>query len=67
MDVVSAKVPVSIALVFGIVFVSTSIVRLTRPDVDLLLVVLNTALGVLWLCAGIWLWRSGLRKSKGDR
>ncbi len=67
MDVVSAKVLGSVALVFGVVFISTSIVRLTRPDVDLLLVLLNTALGVLWLGAGIWLWRLGLRKSKGDR
>ncbi|MEK6310480.1 MAG: hypothetical protein V4755_07205 [Curtobacterium sp.] len=67
MDVVSAKVLGSIALVFGIIFVSTSIVRLTRSDVDLLLVVLNTALGILWLGAGIWMWRFGLRKSKGDR
>ncbi|WJY00401.1 hypothetical protein [Curtobacterium sp. 458] len=67
MDVVSAKVLGSIALVFGVVFVSTSIVRLTRPDVDLLLMLLNAALGVLWLGAGIWLWRFGLRKSKGDR
>lgn len=67
MDVVSAKVLGPVALVFGVVFISTSIVRLTRPDVDLLLVLLNTALGVLWLGAGIWLWRLGLRKSKGDR
>jgi uncharacterized membrane protein len=67
MDVVSAKVLGSVALVFGVVFISTSIVRFTRPDVDLLLVLLNTALGVLWLGAGIWLWRLGLRKSKGDR
>lgn len=67
MDVASAKVLGSIALVFGVVFVSTSIVRLTRSDVDLLLVLLNTALGVLWLGAGIWLWRFGLRQSKGDR
>jgi len=67
MDVVSAKVLGSIALVFGVVFVSTSIVRLTRSDVDLLLVLLNTALGILWLGAGFWLWRFGLRNSKGDR
>ncbi|QQD77915.1 hypothetical protein I8920_15695 (plasmid) [Curtobacterium sp. YC1] len=67
MDVASAKVLGSIALFFGVVFISTSIVRLTRSDVDLLLVLLNTALGVLWFGAGIWLWRFGLRKSKDDR
>lgn len=67
MDGVSAKVLGSVALVFGIVFVSTSIMRFTRSDGDLLLVLLNTALGVLWLGAGIWLWRFGLRKSKGDQ
>jgi len=67
MDVVSAKVLGSVALVFGVVFVSTSILRLTRADVDLLLVLLNMALGILWIGAGVWLWRFGLRKSKGDR
>jgi uncharacterized membrane protein len=67
MDVVSAKVLGSIALVFGVTFVTTSVVRLTRPDVDLLLVLLNLALGILWIGAGVWLWRFGLRKSKGDR
>ncbi|MBF4606664.1 hypothetical protein [Curtobacterium sp. VKM Ac-1393] len=67
MDVGSAKVLGSIALVFGVVFVSTSIVRLMRSDVDLLLVLLNTALGLLWLGAGFWLWRFGLHKSKGDQ
>jgi uncharacterized membrane protein len=66
-DVVSAKVLGSTALVFGVVFVATSVVRLTRPDVDLLLVLLNTALGILWLGAGVWLWRFGLRKSDGGR
>jgi uncharacterized membrane protein len=67
MDAVSAKVLGSIALVFGVVFVSTSVVRLTRADVDLLLVLLNTALGILWLGAGAWLWRFGLRDSDGGR
>lgn len=66
MDVASAKVLESISLVFGVVFVSMSIVRLTRSDVDLLLV-LNSAPGILWLGAGSGLWRLGLRKSKGDR
>jgi uncharacterized membrane protein len=67
MDTVSAKVLGSIALVFGVVFVSTSVVRLTRPDVDLLLVLLNMALGILWIGAGVRLWRFGLRKPKDDR
>ncbi|PZF63494.1 hypothetical protein DEJ33_14050 [Curtobacterium sp. MCPF17_047] len=67
MDTVSAKVLGSIALVFGVVFVSTSVVRLTRPDVDLLLVLLNMALGILWVGAGVRLWRFGLRKPKDDR
>lgn len=47
MAVVSAKVLGSIALVFGVTFVTTSVVRLTRPDIDLLLVLLNLALGIL--------------------
>ena len=67
MDVVSAKVLGTLALVFGVVFVSASILRLTRADVDLLLVLLNMALGILWIGAGVWLWRFGLRKSEGDR
>jgi uncharacterized membrane protein len=67
MDVVSAKVLGSIALVFGAIFVATSVVRLTRPDDDLLLVLLNTALGLLWLGAGIRLWRFARRKPKGER
>ncbi|PYY40162.1 MULTISPECIES: hypothetical protein [unclassified Curtobacterium] len=67
MDVVSAKVLGSIGLVFGVVFVATSVVRLTRPDVDTVLVLLSTALGILWLSAGVGLWRFALRKPKGDR
>lgn len=67
MDALSAKVLGSIALVFGVVFVSTSVVPLTRPDLDLLLVLLNMALAILWVGAGVWLWRFGLRKPKGDR
>lgn len=57
MDVASAKVLGSISLAFGVVFVSTSIVRLTRSDDDLVLVLLNSALGILWLGAAIWSWR----------
>ncbi|WP_420367483.1 hypothetical protein [Curtobacterium sp. L1-20] len=46
MDVLSAKVLGSIALAFGLMFVATSIVRLTRPDLDVILVILNSALGI---------------------
>ncbi|KQO64308.1 hypothetical protein [Curtobacterium sp. Leaf261] len=67
MDVVTAKVLGSIALVFGIVFIATSVERLTRTDVDLLLVLLNTALGIMWLGVGVWLWRFGLCKSNSGR
>lgn len=67
MDVLSAKVLGSIALAFGLVFVATSITRLTRPDVDVLLVIWNTVLGLFWLGAGAWLWRFALRKAKRGR
>jgi uncharacterized membrane protein len=53
MDAANAKLLRSIALVFEGVLVSTSIVRLTCSDVNLLLVLFNTALGVLWFGAGI--------------
>ncbi|MDB6427113.1 hypothetical protein [Curtobacterium sp. 20TX0008] len=59
MDSASAKVLGSIALVFGFIFVAASVVRLTRPEGDVLLVLLTIALGALWLGAGVWLWRSG--------
>ena len=48
-------------------FVATSIIRLTRPDLDVLLVILNTVLGLFWLGAGAWLWRFALRKAKRGR
>jgi len=67
MDVLSAKVLGTIALAFGLVFIATSIIRLTRPDLDVLLVILNTALGLFWLGAGAWLWRFALRKAKRGR
>lgn len=67
MDVLSAKVLGSIALAFGLVFVATSITRLARPDVDVLLVIWNTVLGLFWLGAGAWLWRFALRKAKRGR
>ncbi|OII11484.1 hypothetical protein BIU97_06225 [Curtobacterium sp. MCBA15_009] len=61
MDTVSAKVLGTGAIVLGLVFVVTSVVRLWRPDVDVLLVVLNAALGVLLLVVGVRLWRRALR------
>ncbi|OIH99579.1 MULTISPECIES: hypothetical protein [unclassified Curtobacterium] len=61
MDTVSAKVLGTGAIVLGLVFVVTSVVRFWRPDVDVLLVVLNAALGVLLLVVGVWLWRRALR------
>ena len=64
MDVLSAKVLGTVALVFGTVFLATSVVRLIRPEPDLFLVVLNLALGLLWLAGGVWLWRFGLRRTK---
>jgi hypothetical protein len=64
MDVMTAKVLGTIALVFGVVFLATSVVRLIRPEPDLFLVVLNVALGVLWLVGGVWLWRFALRRTK---
>ncbi|PZF32078.1 hypothetical protein [Curtobacterium sp. MCPF17_051] len=67
MDVLSAKVLGTIALAFGLVFTATSIIRLTRPDLDVLLVILNIALGLFWLGAGAGLWRFALRKAKRGR
>jgi len=66
-DVLSAKVLGTIALAFGLVFMTTSIVRFIRPDLDVVLAVVNTALGIFWLGAGIWLWRFALRKAKRGR
>ncbi len=67
MDVVSAKVLGSGAVVLGLVFVVTSTARLFRPDLDVVLVVLNTALGILLLVAGARLWRAALRGTKHRR
>jgi hypothetical protein len=67
MEPVSAKVLGTIALVLGLGFLVTVVVRLVRPELDLLQIVLNSALSVLWLGAGIWLWRFALRKTKRDR
>jgi hypothetical protein len=53
MDVVSAKVLGTGAIVFGVVFIVTSVLRLTRPDLDLVLAILNITFGVLLLCVGV--------------
>ncbi|WP_248705027.1 hypothetical protein [Curtobacterium sp. MWU13-2055] len=66
-DVLSAKVLGTIAFAFGLVFITTSVVRFIRPDLDVVLAIVNTALGIFWLGAGIWLWRFALRKAKRDR
>lgn len=57
----------TVALVFGLVFVTTSVIRFTRPNLDVVLAVLNAALGASWLGAGIWLWRLALRKTTCGR
>jgi hypothetical protein len=49
MEPVSAKVLGTIALVFGLAFVVSLVVRLARAELDLLQIVLNAALGALWL------------------
>ncbi|MFJ4222291.1 hypothetical protein [Curtobacterium luteum] len=67
MDVVTAKVLGTGALFFGLIFVVTSIVRLTRPDLDVLLVVLNIAFGALLLVTGFRLWRFALRGARSNR
>ena len=67
MDVVSAKVLGTSALVFGLIFIVTSAVRLFRPDFDVVLVILNTALGILLLYVGVRLWRSDRREAKRDQ
>jgi uncharacterized membrane protein HdeD (DUF308 family) len=66
MDVVSAKVCGTIAIVLGVLFLVTSAVRLTRSDPDVVLIILNLALGILALIAGGRLWRYAHRKAKAD-
>ncbi|KTR47778.1 hypothetical protein [Curtobacterium oceanosedimentum] len=61
MDVVTAKVLGTGAFIFGLIFIVTSIVRLSRPDLDVLLVILNIVFGALLLYTGFRLWRSALR------
>ncbi|MBT1682624.1 hypothetical protein [Curtobacterium flaccumfaciens] len=67
MDVVSAKVLCTGAFVFGLIFITTSAVRLSRADLDIVLVLLNSALGILLLYADVRLWRFALRGAKHDR
>jgi hypothetical protein len=64
MEPVTAKVLGAIALIFGLAFLVISVLRFLRPELDLFLIVVNAALGVLWLGAGVWLWRYALRKAK---
>ncbi|MBF4608233.1 hypothetical protein [Curtobacterium sp. VKM Ac-1393] len=52
---------------FGLTFIVTSVVRLSRPDLDVLLAVLNIVFGALLLYTGIRLWRSALRGTNRDR
>lgn len=66
MDVISAKVCGTIAIVFGLGFLVTSAVRLTQPDLEVVLVTLNSALGVVALIAGVRLLRYAARKAKAD-
>jgi hypothetical protein len=66
MDVVSAKVCGTIAIVLGVLFLLTSAVRLTRSDPDVVLIILNSALGILALIAGGRLWWCAHRKAKAD-
>ena len=67
MDLVSAKVLGTAAIVSGLFSIATSIVRLGRPDLDMLLVVLNVVLGALLLATGFRLWRSALRRTNRRR
>lgn len=67
MDAVSAKVLGTGAIVSGLTFTAASIVRLSRPDLDVLLALLNIVFGALLLYTGIRLWRSALRGKNRDR
>lgn len=67
MDVVSAKVIGTLALLGGAVFVVTSVLRLARADHDLVLIVLNLLYGVVLLVVGVMLWRFARRSAKRDR
>lgn len=56
MDAASAKVCGTLAIIFGADFLVTSVVRLARPDLDVVLVALNSVLGLLAMFAGLSLW-----------
>jgi hypothetical protein len=57
MDRTSARVLGTLGLLGGVLFLVRSLMRLSRGDVDVVLVTLNPALGLLLLVAGITLWR----------
>ncbi|MBF4602683.1 MULTISPECIES: hypothetical protein [unclassified Curtobacterium] len=67
MDVVSAKVLGTLALLGGAVFVVTSVVRIVRADSDVALILLNALYGILLLIVGVMLWRFARRSAKRDR
>ncbi len=67
MDVVSAKVLGTLALLGGAVFVVTSVVRIVRVDSDVALILLNALYGILLLIVGVMLWRFARRSAKRDR
>lgn len=67
MDVVSAKVLGTLALLGGAVFVVTSVVRIVRADSDIALILLNALYGILLLIVGVMLWRFARRSAKRDR
>ena len=67
MDVVSAKVLGTLALLGGAVFVVTSVVRIVRADSDVALILLNALYGILLLIVGVMLWRFARRTAKRDR
>ncbi|WP_248703692.1 hypothetical protein [Curtobacterium sp. MWU13-2055] len=67
MDVVSAKVLGTLALLGGAVFVVTSVVRIVRADSDVALILLNALYGILLLIVGVMSWRFAHRSAKRDR
>lgn len=67
MDVASAKVLGTLALLGGAVFVVTSVVRIARADSDVALILLNALYGILLLIVGVMLWRFARRSAKRDR
>lgn len=67
MDVASAKVLGTLALLGGAVFVVTSVVRIARADSDVALILLNALYGILLLIVGVMLWRFARRSATRDR